>query len=847
MNLNILRYCTLLISVLRHIDVVTCQANQIQIIDRKSRALHNINNNNPAPLAGVRAQDPNTFHVSDSDEDDLEVNVNNSSIPISGTPVATTPTAIPGRTPVATTPIVKATIQDRAPEVKESPKPAQQRAPPRKGYVESLKLVVDVSKKWSTDELEYKRNDARRMDVFTAVDPHLIYKVKNFDDTLWQAKDEAYAKMVEIETLENKPPLVTVYMPDDLFPRLGPDALDQSGFAVQEEQMSDFSDYSKFAVRHKKMSDALKEGDMKVTEVRPGGYDSDASVIETKRHKRRFRTGLVHLVILDIKNKQSSDKITYERQGDFDVFTAVEPYLIDKVQKRTQLIWQSTNMNYASRVIQKKTGNKRNFRIFFPYHTAQCSDSGSDDERIRREVDENFKQAQLEANHLAKMQAAQAAQMYAPPVAHSPFPQYYATPAPPHVPPQQYFRLPHPTQFAPQMTPYPPHQGVVPEPYFTIHDRHETYTSQPKRRYRVSPQSASESPTDRWTDQRHHPPKGPEADPLVEIVELYKVEERELDEESEQESPDFTRHIVLDVENKFTTDKMLYEENEDKTVTFTAKDPFLVGIIKKGERVLWRSKDGRYSKRIIMRERENDIPLLRVFLPRMKPTSSATHPRRVDLDINYKFSTNEYEYKSFFDQVPQRLTKHTYTTKGGCKFHVVRRSDHVIWRAGDDSELSDQVTVLKYHDMRTEQVMINLPDGTARRYTKPERCVNYYRNWMNMGAVPLFSPTTQSVALDVSNKYDTHYYQYTRMGDVSTFVARYGYVFTAVLDSGYAVWSSLGNEFAVSVEVVGDFEMTIQLCTANRRFRKGQNNVWFEYTDKTHVPPIYVRSSQYLI
>ncbi|UKJ89039.2 hypothetical protein MACJ_002285 [Theileria orientalis] len=749
--------------------------------------------------------------------------------------------------------IYEVKVQDSVPDAKEAPRPAP-KMQPRQAYVESLKLVVDVSKKWSTDELEYRRNDSRRMDVFTAVHPHLIYKVKNFDDTLWEAKNEAYVKMVEIETRENKPPLVTVYLPDELYPT--GEAAAAPGFAVEEEQMSDFSDYSKFAVRHKRMSEAATrgpEGEIKVTEVRPGGYDSDASIIETRRPKKRHRPGLlVHLVMLDIKNKLSSDKITYERQGEFDVFTAVEPYLIDKVQKRNQLIWQSTNMNYASRVIQKKTGNKRNFRIFFPYCTAQCSDSGSDDERIRREVDEHFKQAQLEANYLAKMQAAQAAQMFAPPVPHSPFQPFY--PAPPHVPPAQYYR--------PQGLHYAPHHaGVAPDPFITVQDRYETYTSQPKRRYMPSHHSVhAESPTDRLSDPRKQRPREPEAhhdrhvgrrddaDPNVEIVELYKVEERELHEESEPESPDFAKHIILDVEVKKTTDKVLYEENADNTVAFTAKDPYLFGVAKKGERILWTSKDGRYSKRIVMRERDNDIPLLRVFLPRLKPPMSrASQPRRVELDVNYRFSTNEYDFREYFDRFPQRVTKHTYTTKGGNKFNVVRRSDHVIWRARDDNELSDQVVVLKYHDINTEQVMINLPDGSARKYTKPQRCVNYYRNWADMGSVPLFSPATMSVALDISNKYDTHYYQYLRMGDVSTFTARYGFVFTAVLDRKYVVWSSTGSEFAVSVEVVGEYDMTIQLCTTNKRFAKAENDVWFEYTEKLEATPIYVPSSQYLV
>ncbi|UKK01405.2 hypothetical protein MACK_002219 [Theileria orientalis] len=744
--------------------------------------------------------------------------------------------------------IYEVKVQDRGHDHRE----AQRQPPPmaqRRAYVQPLKLVVDISKKWSTDELEYKRIDNRRMDIFTAIDPHLIYKVKNFDDTLWEAKNGAFVKMVEIETRSDKPPLVTVYLPDEVFP-MGGDTTVEIAATIQEDQMSDFSEFSKFAVRQKKISEATK-GDLMVTEVRPGGYDSDASIIETKRPKRRTMPGgIVHVVILDVKNKHSSDKITYERQGEFDVFTAVEPYLIDKVQKRNQLIWRSTNMNYASRVIQKKTGSKRNFRIFFPYFTAQCSDSGSEDERIKREVDEHFKQAQIEANLMSKMQAQQAQMyasqppMFAPAVHTNTFQPNY--PAPPHVPPPQLYR--HPFMM-------PPPTGPVHEPFITVQDRYETYTSQPKRGPRPPHHTAhTESPTDHMSEHHGHHPRmhpgrkvGPEVDPNVEIVELYKVEERLLHEESEPESPDFMKHLTLDVENKKTTEFVLFEELEDKTLAFTAKDRFLFGVVKKGERTLWTSKDGRYSKKILMRERENDIPMLRVFLPRLKPASRASQALRVELDINYKFSTNEYDYRIVHENYPQRLIKHTYTTKGGSKFQVVRRSDHVVWRAADDGELSDQVLVIRYPEMNIEQVLINLPDGTARKYTKPERCVNYYRNWVDRGAVPLFSPDTQSVALDISNRYDTHYYQFIKMGDVSTFTARYGYVFTAVFDRRFLVWASTGTEFAVSVEIVGEYDMTIQLCTTNRRFAKAENDVWYEYTDKLEATPIYVRASQYIV
>ncbi|UKK01499.2 hypothetical protein MACK_002314 [Theileria orientalis] len=115
------------------------------------------------------------------------------------------------------------------------------------------------------------------------------------------------------------------------------------------------------------------------------------------------------------------------------------------------------------------------------------------------------------------------------------------------------------------------------------------------------------------------------------------------------------RLVVVDIKNRFNTNKIYYERNDlDNLHIFIAKEPYLIGKVKRGARVLWEHSEGHYGEEVILRYDRNGDPVLRINFVEAEPESDYEYTPSKDRHL-----PDPLEHEFFFAPVPPKSPMET--------------------------------------------------------------------------------------------------------------------------------------------------------------------------------------------
>nr|PVC53789.1 hypothetical protein MACL_00003487 [Theileria orientalis] len=145
--------------------------------------------------------------------------------------------------------------------------------------------------------------------------------------------------------------------------------------------------------------------------------------------------------------------------------------------------------------------------------------------------------------------------------------------------------------------------------------------------------------------------------------------------------------VVVDIKNRFNTNRIYYERNDlDNLHIFIAKEPYLIGRVRRGERVLWEHSDGHYGEEVILRYDRNGDPLLRINFAEVEPESDDEHaPARP------RHPPKPLEHELLFAPIPSKPPSETHEGSLSPR-HVAPATPELLSPREGESEVESQAS-----------------------------------------------------------------------------------------------------------------------------------------------------------
>ncbi|UKJ90585.2 hypothetical protein MACJ_001519 [Theileria orientalis] len=249
-------------------------------------------------------------------------------------------------------------------------------------------IMINVKNKRPTDQVKYKYDQNHDVDRFTCKPGFLIYKVVRGERTVTEVTDEKYYDRVILHRGANGKKKLTVLYPGE--PE--PPEIPQPGYVPppvqvqlveldvmlkQETQYYKYkfdlmNDIERFTAKTGFVFSRIVKGEKLVAEVQDMRYYDRVLIYRDENGKKRMTTmfpGEEELVVLNLKDKQTTDEFTYKytQETDRQKFTCNEGFLIYKVIKGDTLVTQVADNNYYDRVIiERDPAGGRMLTLLYP-------------------------------------------------------------------------------------------------------------------------------------------------------------------------------------------------------------------------------------------------------------------------------------------------------------------------------------------------------------------------------------------------------------------------------------------------------------------------------------------------
>ncbi|BAM42495.1 uncharacterized protein TOT_040000863 [Theileria orientalis strain Shintoku] len=321
---------------------------------------------------------------------------------------------------------------------------------------------------------------------------------------------------------------------------------------------------------------------------------------------------------------------------------------------------------------------------------------------------------------------------------------------------------------------------------------------------------------------------------------------------------------ILDINDRVSTKKVEYEYDEDNDIhIYSAKDPYILDTVKKGNNVIWSHEEGPYPDTVLIFKDENNQPVVRVVFPSdvssqrstsVSKQTESTVPRSqrerdqiVDpikklilLNLKNTASTQliHYEYD-------QEADTHTFTSAYPYLFGLIKKGNTVIWEPEKDNYPD---TVLIFPDSPGNYTMRMLfPDklpSTPRPLFTPEGHDLHREPSLipkSSHERPEISNEPLPVELNIDYRWSHPKFDYSQSDNVGTYRSRQGYAFSRVTSddkflffkSHSLLWQGLAyTEYARKVNLVKYefdemFEITLYLLSGfKKKFVKHKDLPW---------------------
>ncbi|UKJ89140.1 hypothetical protein MACJ_002387 [Theileria orientalis] len=147
------------------------------------------------------------------------------------------------------------------------------------------------------------------------------------------------------------------------------------------------------------------------------------------------------------------------------------------------------------------------------------------------------------------------------------------------------------------------------------------------------------------------PPCGRPLEPIIEDSRRGATLECDPQDLKLREKPKCTvKLVVVDIKNRYNTNRIYYERNDlDNLHIFIAKEPYLIGKVKRGESVLWEYSDGHYGEEVILRYDRNGDPFLRINFAEAEPQSDYEYT-----PLRGRHSPTPLDHEIFFAPIPPK-------------------------------------------------------------------------------------------------------------------------------------------------------------------------------------------------
>ncbi|UVC54571.1 hypothetical protein MACJ_004122 [Theileria orientalis] len=310
--------------------------------------------------------------------------------------------------------------------------------------------------------------------------------------------------------------------------------------------------------------------------------------------------------------------------------------------------------------------------------------------------------------------------------------------------------------------------------------------------------------------------------------------------------------IVLNLKNTAKTQLIHYEfDQETETHTFTSVNPYLFGLIKKGNTVVWEPETGNYPEKVLVFPDSSRNYTMRMIFPEKLPSKAKPHitseaeafdppkepsliskssgntvddsdePLAIELNIDYRWSHTKFEYT-------QADNVGTYRCRQGYAFSRVTSDDKflffkshsVLWQGLAYTEYARKVNVVKYEFDEMFEITLYLLSGIKKKFVK-------HRD-LPWTAIDL--TRINPVVVSVRSLYDTYSYTNRCSGKVRTFRPKSHFSFSGVRDGTDVIWHTLDPEqYSNRINIIGG-KFIIHLKGGREKVYELIDDIWTETT-----------------
>ncbi|UKJ89406.2 hypothetical protein MACJ_002656 [Theileria orientalis] len=222
-------------------------------------------------------------------------------------------------------------------------------------------ISLDISRTFTTRR--YTFSHEYNMDVFRAIPPYLFSEVKHGPDLLWQYKGQGYPNKVTCGEVKGKPK-VEVHFPEP--PRRTAGKYRPPGFIYTNRDFVPGQHNTSFRVKAPNLTptERILGQDVEFELLTVG----DKVFLRPKHYPGTGASSSL-LISVNVDRFESTDKVmyTYDPRTGIHSLKTREPFLINEIIQKGQIIWRAKNNRYGDRVILKyDEDGKPMSRVLYP-------------------------------------------------------------------------------------------------------------------------------------------------------------------------------------------------------------------------------------------------------------------------------------------------------------------------------------------------------------------------------------------------------------------------------------------------------------------------------------------------
>ncbi|UVC49326.1 hypothetical protein MACK_003152 [Theileria orientalis] len=333
---------------------------------------------------------------------------------------------------------------------------------------------------------------------------------------------------------------------------------------------------------------------------------------------------------------------------------------------------------------------------------------------------------------------------------------------------------------------------------------------------------------------------------------------------------------ILDLKNKFSTKKIEYNFDSDNDVhCYSAKDPYLLDTVKKGNYVIWSHEEGPYPESVVIFKDENEESVVRIVFPTEGSTKSDNSVRKSEISsiyshldryqiidakkklilVDVKSTANTQLIRYKFDKETET---HTFTSVRPYLFGIIKKGNTTVWEPVNDNYPH---TVLVFPDSSGNYTMRMIFPEDALPKAKPIFTPEVVEPALEppIKRRPSVHDVEDSgeplpVELSIDYRWSHPKFEYTQADNVGIYRCRHGYAFSRVTSddkflffkSHSLLWQGLAyTEYARKVNLVKYefdemFEITLYLLSGiKKKFVKHKDLPWTAI-DLSQINPVVV-------